>query len=133
MKHNTIRRGEIYMAELDPTLGSEQGGTRPVLILQNNVGNRFSPTVIVAPITSEIKKRHLPTHVPLPDVPGLPSSSMVLLEQIRTIDKSRLDSFMAQLDANSISRVVKAIEISLALIDFEKVKRELEKPWPESE
>lgn len=85
-----ILRGQMYYANLDPVIGSEQGGNRPVLIIQNNVGNRHSPTVIVAPITSQLKKRRLPTHIGIPPYFGLPEQSMALLEQIRTIDKSRL-------------------------------------------
>ncbi len=117
-----IRRGDVFLADLDPIRGSEQGGTRPVLVIQNNVGNRHSPTVIVAPITSEIKKHDLPTHVALSPELGLPAESMALLEQVRTIDKSRLDSFMVSLDEDGMAAVNSALGISLALDDPTEVK-----------
>lgn len=85
-----IKRGEIYYAELNPVIGSEQGGTRPVLIISNNTGNRYSSTVIIAAITSRQTKNKLPTHYDLNGVSGLPADSIVLLEQIRTVDKKRL-------------------------------------------
>ena len=117
-----IRRGDIFLADLDPIRGSEQGGTRPVLVIQNNVGNRHSPTVIVAPITSEIKKCDLPTHIALPPELGLPEESMVLLEQVRTIDKSRLAEFMVSLDDDGMAPVDRALGISLALDDPTEVQ-----------
>ena len=99
----TVRRGDIYYAKLDPHIGSEQGGTRPVLILSNDTGNRFSPTVIVAAITSRVRKKtKLPTHYYLEDVDGLPENSIILFEQVRTIDKSRLKEKVTQLDKQSI-------------------------------
>lgn len=123
IENNHIRRGDIFLADLDPIRGSEQGGTRPVLIVQNDIGNHYSPTVIVAPITSELKKTRLPTHVALPPELGLPAESMVLLEQVRTIDKSRLDTFMASLDEDSMAYVDGAIGISLAIDDPTVIKQ----------
>ncbi len=88
MRRKAIRRGALFYADLDPVVGSEQGGTRPILILQNDVGNYFSPTVVAAAITSRRDKTHLPTHVLLEDVPGLAPTSLLLLEQIRTVDRT---------------------------------------------
>lgn len=119
---NDIRRGDVFLADLDPIRGSEQGGTRPVLVIQNDVGNHYSPTVIVAPITSELKKHNQPTHVALPPELGLPAESMVLLEQVRTIDKSRLDTYMVSMDEDSMARVDGALGISLAIDDPTRVK-----------
>ena len=111
-----IRRGDIYYADLSPVVGSEQGGIRPVLIVQNNVGNRFSPTVIAAAITSQQSKANLPTHIPLnADSSGLSKDSVVLLEQMRTIDKRRLKEKMGRVDETSMSAVNNAISISLGL------------------
>ena len=111
-----IRRGDIYYADLSPVVGSEQGGIRPVLIVQNNVGNRFSPTVIAAAITSQQSKANLPTHIPLhADSSGLSKDSVVLLEQVRTIDKKRLKEKMGTVDENSINEINNAISISFGL------------------
>ncbi len=111
-----IRRGDIYYADLSPVVGSEQGGIRPVLIVQNDVGNRFSPTVIAAAITSQKDKARLPTHIQLNSTgSGLARDSIVLLEQIRTIDKRRLKEHMGRLDAVSMSRVDEALQISFGL------------------
>lgn len=109
-------RGELYYADLSPVVGSEQGGFRPVLIIQNDIGNRYSPTVIVAAITSQIQKARLPTHVELsPSISGLEKDSVVLLEQIRTIDKRRLKRRIAKLDPETMAKVDEAILISLGL------------------
>lgn len=114
-----MRRGEIYLANLNPVIGSEQGGTRPVLVIQNDVGNRYSPTTIVAAITSRIKRAKLPTHIEIAGVQyHLERDSVILLEQIRTIDKLRLKQRVAQLDAESMARVNEALEISLGLVDI---------------
>lgn len=114
-----IKRGDIYYAQLSPVVGSEQGGTRPVLILQNDIGNQYSPTTIVAAITSQISKAKLPTHVEISsEISGLTKDSVILLEQIRTIDKSRLLQRVSSLNAEIMNEVKKAIEISLALVDF---------------
>ena len=111
-----IRRGDIYYADLSPVVGSEQGGVRPVLIIQNNVGNRFSPTVIAAAITSQNSKAKLPTHIELTSRGcGLNRDSIILLEQIRTIDKSRLRGRMGRLDAGTMSAVDNALAVSFGL------------------
>lgn len=111
-----IRRGDIYYADLSPVVGSEQGGIRPVLILQNNVGNRYSPTVIAAAITSQTEKNRLPTHIRLssPDC-GLARDSVVLLEQVRTLDKRRLRERMGRLGEAAMDKVNRAISISFGL------------------
>lgn len=112
----TIKRGDIYYAELNPVIGSEQGGTRPVLIISNDIGNRHSPTVIIAPITSRTHtKAKLPTHTEVKDFDELDKDSLVLLEQIRTIDKQRLKQHMGKMPDNIMARVDKALAISLAM------------------
>ncbi len=112
----SIKRGEIYYADLSPVVGSEQGGIRPVLIVQNDVGNRYSPTVIAAAITSQRDKSKLPTHIPVPAQScGLSKDSIILLEQIRTIDKQRLKEKTGELDRNSMTRVDNALSISFGL------------------
>lgn len=111
-----IRRGDIYYADLRPVVGSEQGGIRPVLIIQNDVGNRHSPTVICAAITSKMNKAKLPTHVELDSGRyDLVKDSVVLLEQLRTIDKVRLKDKVCHLDTEILRKVDKALEISLEL------------------
>lgn len=111
-----IRRGDIYYADLSPVVGSEQGGVRPVLIIQNNVGNRFSPTVIAAAITSQNSKAKLPTHIRLyADNSGLSKDSVVLLEQIRTLDKKRLKEKMGTLNSHDMYKVDEALSISFGL------------------
>ena len=112
----TIRRGDIYYADLSPVVGSEQGGIRPVLIVQNDVGNRYSPTVIAAAITSRTDKSRLPTHIEVfADKYGLARDSVILLEQIRTIDKKRLREKMGHLDDDVMNRVNDAITVSFGL------------------
>ena len=111
-----VKRGEIYYADLSPVVGSEQGGIRPVLIVQNDVGNRHSPTVIAAAITSQKDKAKLPTHISVQAATcGLTKDSIVLLEQIRTIDKRRLKDRMGALDPPSMTRVENALQISFGL------------------
>lgn len=111
-----IKRGDIYYADLSPVVGSEQGGVRPVLIVQNDVGNKFSPTVIAAAITSQQSKANLPTHIPLhANTSGLAKDSVVLLEQVRTIDKKRLKEKMGSIDDDSMSAINDAISISFGL------------------
>ncbi len=111
-----IKRGDIYYADLSPVVGSEQGGIRPVLIVQNNVGNKFSPTVIAAAITSQKYKTDLPTHIKVnADGCGLSKDSIVLLEQVRTIDKTRLKERMGCLDTPSMNMVDKALSVSFGL------------------
>lgn len=112
----SVKRGEIYYADLSPVVGSEQGGIRPVLIVQNDVGNRHSPTVIAAAITSQREKAKLPTHIELhADKCGLSKDSVVLLEQIRTIDKKRLKERMGELDTPAMDQVNNALSISFGL------------------
>lgn len=109
-------RGDIYFADLNPVLGSEQGGFRPVLIIQNDIGNKYSPTVIISAITSQIQKARLPTHVELPALlSGLEKDSVVLLEQVRTIDKRRLKKRIAKLDIEFMKKVDEGLELSLGL------------------
>ena len=111
-----IKRGDLYYANLDPVVGSEQGGTRPVLILQNDVGNRFShTTIIAAAITSKTEKPPLPTHIVLRRVPGLERDSLVLLEQLRTIDTIRLHGYIGTLSKNRMRRINHALAISVGL------------------
>ncbi len=115
-----IKRGDIYYADLSPVVGSEQGGLRPVLIVQNDVGNRYSPTVIAAAITSKLGKAKLPTHIDIfaAEV-GLSRDSVVLLEQIRTLDKRRLREKMGHLPDTVMARVNNAITVSFGLADSE--------------
>lgn len=109
----------MYFADLSPVVGSEQGGVRPVLVIQNDIGNRFSPTVIVAAITAQIQKAKLPTHVEIDGKKyGFERDSVILLEQIRTIDKQRLTDKITHLDEVMMIRVDEALQISLGLIDF---------------
>lgn len=111
-----VKRGDIYYADLSPVVGSEQGGVRPVLIVQNDVGNRYSPTVIAAAITSQREKTRLPTHIELHSEDcGLSRDSVVLLEQIRTIDKRRLKERMGRLDNGSMNQIDRALSISFGL------------------
>lgn len=118
-----IKRGDLYYADLRPIIGSEQGGVRPVLIIQNDVGNHFSPTVIAAPITSRRKNRWMPTHVFLPiSTDGLRNDSIVLLEQVRTIDRSRLGDYIGRLDETAMEAVDTALAISIGI----KEKAEME-------
>ena len=110
----TIKRGELYYADLSPVVGSEQGGIRPVLVVQNDVGNKYSPTVIAAAVTSKINKAKLPAHIELPSSAyGLVRDSVILLEQIRTLDKRRLKERIGELNETTMSQVDKAILISL--------------------
>lgn len=114
-----IKRGEIYYADLSPVIGSEQGGVRPVLIVQNDVGNKYSPTVIAAAITSQHDKSNLPTHINISaQCCGLSKDSIVLLEQVRTIDKQRLKEKMGTIDPSSMNRVDKALSVSFGLGSF---------------
>ncbi|MCC8079890.1 MAG: type II toxin-antitoxin system PemK/MazF family toxin [Oscillospiraceae bacterium] len=111
-----VKRGDIYYADLSPVVGSEQGGLRPVLIVQNDTGNKHSPTVIAAAITSQVGKARLPTHIELTAQSyGLSRDSVILLEQIRTLDKSRLRERMGKLDESTMSKVDDAIAVSFGL------------------
>ena len=118
MEEQNVKRGEIYMADLSPVVGSEQGGVRPVLIIQNNIGNRYSPTVIVSAITSKLGKAKLPTHIDLPSEKyHLPKDSVALLEQIRTLDKRRLREKITCLEENKMKEINRAILISLGFAE----------------
>ena len=111
-----VRRGDLFFADLNPVVGSEQGGRRPVVVLQNDIGNQYSPTIIVAAITSRLKKAKLPTHVEIKaDKFNLAKNSVVLLEQLRTIDKKRLGERIGHFDEETMSRVDLALLISLGL------------------
>lgn len=113
--YTDVQRGDIYYAELNPVIGSEQGGNRPVLIIQNDVGNHYSPTIIVAAITSQPKKHNMPTHVGVAQGYGFAEDSMVMLEQIRTLDKSRLERFVGRLDENVMRKIDAALGLSVGL------------------
>ena len=113
---NSVKRGDIFYADLSPVVGSEQGGVRPVLIVQNDTGNRHSPTVIAAAITSQTGKARLPTHISLAALScGLPKDSVILLEQIRTLDERRLREHMGKLDETMMKQVDGAIAVSFGL------------------
>jgi len=110
------RRGQLYYVKLDPVVGHEQGGRRPVLIIQNDIGNRFSPTVIIAALTTSLPKKRYPTEVRVPaGAGGLPRESAIRLDQIRTVDKRRLEQYVGQLNAMVMQQVDKALVISLSL------------------
>lgn len=114
-----VKRGEVFYADLSPVVGSEQGGVRPVLIVQNDVGNKYSPTVIAAAITSRQDKSSLPTHISLgAQSCGLQKDSVVLLEQVRTIDKKRLREKMGEIDGSSMKQVNQALQISFGLESY---------------
>ncbi|MBQ9791884.1 MAG: type II toxin-antitoxin system PemK/MazF family toxin [Clostridia bacterium] len=108
-----VKRGDLYYADLSPVIGSEKGGMRPVLVVQNDIGNKYSPTVIVAAITSQINKAKIPTHIELSTTFGLSKDSVLLLEQIRTLDKKRLKEKIGRLDLEYMTRVNDALHISL--------------------
>ena len=117
--NENISRGQIYLADLEPTIGSEQGGARPVLILQNDIGNRHSPTTIIAAITSRIYTKHiLPTHYMFPSSSGLTHDSIALLEQIRVIDKSRILKYLGTLTPNDMINIDQKIVISLGINNY---------------
>ncbi|MEG2627757.1 MAG: type II toxin-antitoxin system PemK/MazF family toxin [Anaerovoracaceae bacterium] len=112
-----VKKGDLYFADLSPVVGSEQGGIRPVLVVQNDVGNKYSPTIIVAAVTSQINKAKLPTHVELEATNGgLSKNSVVLLEQLRTIDKQRLKERIGTLNESQIPNVDEALSVSLGII-----------------
>lgn len=112
-----IKKGDIYYADLRPVVGSEQGGIRPVLVIQNDTGNRYSPTVIIAAITSRMGKHSLPTHIFLEEPgSGLKKDSTVLLEQIRTIDRARLKEYIGKVDSNFLYQVDQALAASLGMV-----------------
>ncbi len=111
-----IKRGDVFYADLEPTIGSEQGGIRPVLVVQNNIGNKYSPTVVVLPISSA-KKTNMPTHIRICGSKMLPKDSVVLAEQIRTIDRNRLQSYVGSLGLEIMSKINEAMKISIG-VDF---------------
>lgn len=114
-----VKRGDLFYADLSPVVGSEQGGIRPVLVIQNDIGNKYSPTVITAAVTSKINKAKLPTHIELDAKSfGLAKDSVVMAEQIRTIDKQRLKEKIGRLDDIAMKNVEKAITVSFGLSDF---------------
>ena len=114
-----IRRGDIYYADLSPVVGSEQGGVRPVLVIQNNVGNRHSPTIICAAITSKMNKAKLPTHIEISTKDyKIVRNSVILMEQIRTIDKQRLKEYVCHIDGTTMQKVDRAIRVSLELVTY---------------
>lgn len=116
-----VKRGELFYADLSPVIGSEQGGVRPVVIIQNNVGNKYSPTTIVAAITSKMNKAKLPTHIEIPGKKyGLPKDSVVLLEQLRTIDKKRLKEKIGYIDELAMNSINEALMKSLELKNLHK-------------
>lgn len=118
----TIKKGDIYYADLTPVIGSEQGGIRPVLIIQNDIGNYYSPTVIAAAITSRFQKNSIPTHIQLEqEVRGLRRNSVILLEQVRTIDRMRLKRYIGSLNGNMMQKVDQAILISFGLKELNQV------------
>lgn len=119
-----FRRGDIYLANLNPFRGSEQGGTRPVLVLQNDIGNYFSPTLIVAPITSRLRKLNQSTHFLLKREGGLYRDSVVELEQIRTIDKSRVEYYIGKISRETMMRIDEVITISLGIDTNENIGRQ---------
>lgn len=112
-----IKRGELYYADLSPVVGSEQGGVRPVLIVQNNVGNKYSPTIIAVAVTSQINKARLPTHIELDTTCGLPKDSVILAEQVRTLDKRRLKDKIGVLDNKAMEKVNNALMVSLGFFN----------------
>ena len=129
----TVKRGDIYYADLSPVVGSEQGGLRPVLIVQNDIGNKYSPTVIAAAITSRLGKAKLPTHIDVyAERFGLVKDSVILLEQIRTIDKTRLREKMGHIDDVLMQKVNNAITISFGLNPYETVARETDGVTPQT-
>lgn len=129
-KNFGFRRGEIYFADLDPHYGSEQGGKRPVIVIQNNTGNKFSPTVIVAAVTSKVsKKPNQPTHVLVEKNPAFSRPSVVLLEQIFTIDKERIDSFMGMTSEWEMAQIEKSPEMQSGIGSGEYEPRKGESVW----
>ena len=119
MNDLVVKKGDIFFADLSPVIGSEQGGVRPVIVIQNDIGNKYSPTVIVAAITSQINKAKLPTHVEIrAGEHGLNKDSVILLEQLRTVDKRRLRERIGRMDGDSMEKVNEALVISLGIIDF---------------
>lgn len=123
MPKGNVKRGDVFYADLSPVVGSEQGGRRPVLVVQNNIGNHFSPTVIVAAITAQIAKPKMPTHVRLAaNQAGLDKDSVCLLEQVRTIDKKRLNRYQGHVSKKTMAKINAALEVSLGLTALDQPK-----------
>lgn len=122
MKEDWVyRRGDIYFADLDPVVGSEQGGRRPVIVIQNDTGNKYSPTLIVATVTTKIrKKQNMPTHLLIKNNPAFREASVVQLEQLRTIDKSRIEDYLGKVTSNEMVAIEKALSVSLAMEQLRK-------------
>lgn len=120
----SYRRGDIYLADLNPCFGCEQGGVQPVLVLQNNIGNFFCPTLIVAPLTSQVKKLNQPTHFLLDGIRGLDRPAMVMAEQIKTIDKRRIRKYLGKVDRQTMDDLADCLEVSLGLF----IPEEMEAP-----
>jgi mRNA interferase MazF len=115
MKQKLIKRGDIYYARLNPVVGSEQGETRPVLVVQNDIGNKHSPTIIVIPLTCKLKKPKLPTHVFIPQGSGPEENSVALAEQIRTIDRSRIDRYIGRINSELQAEIDKALAVGIGI------------------
>lgn len=115
MKEIKYEKGNVYYASLDPIIGSEQNGVRPVVVLQNNIGNKYSPTIIIAPLTEVLKKETLPTHIKIPKTRFLKYDSMILLEQIRTIDKVRIKSYLGKLQSSQLQDIDNALIKTLSI------------------
>lgn len=123
-----MKRGDIYFADLDPVIGSEQGGKRPVLLIQNDLGNRFSPTVIILPLTSRTGKKALRTHVPVsPPQGGITKPSIILCEQVRTVEKSRLKKHLGTLPTEKMALVERALAAAMGQLPEIKTEKEVEK------
>jgi len=125
MKAKRTKRGDIYYANLNPVIGSEQGENRPVLVVQNNVGNAHSPTTVIVPLTCNINKSSLPTHVIIPKIHGLEADSLALVEQIRTIDNSRIDGYIGRINRSVQSKIDHALEVCVGLKNKRSAKGEL--------
>jgi len=115
MATKLVKRGDLYYANLNPVIGSEQGEIRPILVVQNDVGNKFSPTIVIVPITCSLKKKHLPTHVKIPTSCGLSTDSVALVEQIRTIDRSRFDGYIGHIGSEVQSKIDVALAICVSI------------------
>ena len=125
MNKTQIRRGDMFYANLDPTIGSEQGDSRPVLVVQNNAGNIHSPTIVVVPITRNINKKTLPTHVILPQSSGLEHDSLALVEQIRTIDRSRITGYIGHINSKAQSEIDIALSVCVGIENHRSAKGEM--------
>jgi len=125
METNKIKRGDIYYADLNPVIGSEQGDTRPSLVVQNNMGNTYSPTIVIVPLTCNLNKNPLPTHVIIPAVHGLDADSLALVEQIRTVDRSRISDYIGRIGSKTQSEIDLALEVCVGLEKRRSPKGEL--------